>query len=217
MNISSQPLAPLPMALQQARAADACRRHHIGDYEVPGEALAHFNELLTRLNFSYPCLQSDQLASAARELVNQTCAGNTPRCIRQRLRRAAAIDLMRRDPDWGLQDGEVDRIVAGVIDYVRGNTRLIPRAAPVVARLDDAIVIEAAWPCLATEVQQYLAFCQLRRVEALLRGETRQHFGFTREQWQLAALAQAAWIEHCLRVGGSSYLRRDAGAGFRVH
>jgi len=63
-------------------------------------------------------------------------------------------------------------------------------------RRRDAIVVEAAWPSLAEEVRQYLAFCRIRHVEATLRGEIHRHFGFTREQWQAAARAEAGFRVH---------------------
>jgi len=87
----------------------------------------------------------------------------------------------------------------------------------VVGRLDDAIVVEAAWPSLADEVCDYLAFRRIRQVEAALRGETRAHFGFTREHWQAAARAEAQWIAHCERVDQQSYLPREPGHMFQIH
>ena len=82
---------------------------------------------------------------------------------------------------------------------------------PKVGRLDDAIVVDAAWKRLAPEVRNYLDFCRLRQVERELgNGE-----GFDRAEWELARRAEAEWIEHCRRVSGNSYLT-ESPAHFRV-
>lgn len=217
MNITLEPLVPLPTALQRVPQSVSGRRHRIGDHEIEPDALRHFNDLLEYLDLQQPALDRDQLASAARDLVDHTRLGDAPRCIAQRMHRAAAVDMMAADYDWDVRDAAAIRAETVLVDYLRGDTVLIPRAMPVVGRLDDAIVVDAAWPWLAREVAQYLAFRRVRHLEASLRGETRQHFGFTREDWQAAAHAEQEWIAHCARVGQHSYLRGDAGLGFRVH
>ena len=216
MNVPLNTLSPLPSALSQPRVNGVGRRHLIGDYDINRDALRHFNDLLEYLDLHQTPLDCDQVASAARELVDRNREGVAPRCIQQRIRRGAAVDLMLKDPDWETVAAAATRAVL-LVDYLRGSGTLIPHAMPVVGRLDDAIVVEAAWPSLAEEVRQYLAFCRIRHVEATLRGETHRHFGFTREQGQAAARAEAGWIAHCQRVGHDSYLRSGAPAGFRVH
>ena len=215
MNVALN-LTPLPSALSQPRVNGLGRRHLIGDYDINRDALRHFNDLLEYLDLHQTPLDCDQVASAARELVDRNREGVAPRCIQQRIHRGAAVDLMLKDPDWETVEAAATRAVL-LVDYLRGSGTLIPHAMPVVGRLDDAIVVEAAWPSLAEEVRQYLAFCRIRHVEATLRGETHRHFGFTREQGQAAARAEAGWIAHCQRVGQDSYLRSGAPAGFRVH
>ena len=215
MNVALN-LTPLPSALSQPRVNGLGRRHLIGDYDIDRAALRHFNELLEYLDLHQTPLDCDQVASAARELVDRNREGVAPRCIQQRMRRGAAVDLMLKDPDWETVDAAATRAVL-LVDYLRGGGTLIPHTMPVVGRLDDAIVVEVAWPSLAEEVRQYLAFCRIRHVEATLRGEIHRHFGFTREQGQAAARAEVEWIAHCQRVGHNSYLRRDGPAGFRVH
>lgn len=215
MNVALN-LTPLPSALSQPRVNGLGRRHLIGDYDIDRAALRHFNDLLEDLNLHQTPLDCDQVASAARELVDRNREGVAPRCIQQRMRRGAAVDLMLKDPDWETVEAAATRAVL-LVDYLRGSGTLIPHTMPVVGRLDDAIVVEVAWPSLAEEVRQYLAFCRIRHVEATLRGEIHRHFGFTREQGQAAARAEVEWIAHCQRVGHNSYLRRDGPAGFRVH
>lgn len=216
MNVSLTSLDPLPSALNQPCPSGSHRRHRIGDYEIDRDALRHFNELLQYLDLRQAPLDSDQVASAARELVDNNRLGHSPACIQQRIRRGAAIDLMVADPDWETREAEAIRAVGVVVDYLRGSMALIPKRMPVVGHLDDAIVVETAWPSLVDEVREYLAFCRLRRVEAALRGETRRHFGFTRAEWQAAARAEAEWIAHCARVSQDSYLMRSTSPRFRI-
>jgi len=217
MYVPIDTVAPLPEALNHSHPPSLGRRHRIGDHELDRTAFGQFNELLETLAFPQAPLAPDQIASAARELVDGSQHGFASRCIQQRMRRGAAIDLMVKDPDWELLDATTFRAGMAVVGYLRGNLGLIPRAAPVVGRLDDAIVMEAAWPSLVGEIRQYLAFCRLRHVEAILRGETRPHFGFTRDHWQEAARAELEWTAHCHRVAQDSYLLRERPPAFRVH
>src|SRR5690606_5909508 len=108
---------------------------------------------------------------------------HVPASIRERVRRAGAVDLMLSDPEWDTR-AEAALVAAVAVDYLRGNAPLIPNSLPVVGWLDDAVLVETAWPSLAGEVRDYLDFCRLRRIEAGLRGEQRTHFGFTREHWE---------------------------------
>lgn len=215
MNLALKPLSPLPAALSTPETFKGGRRHRIGPYELDNEALNHFNDLLAQIDLGRPPLERDQLASAARELV-QTSPTHPPACIRDRMRRAAALDLMHDDPEWqALPD--VSAKAAFVLGYLRGQAPLIPSALPVVGHLDDAIMIEAAWHQVAEEVSDYLDYCRLRHIEAMLRGEHRRHFGFTRELWREVSHAEAEWINHCLRVGTSTYVPHDTAGRFRIN
>lgn len=211
---------PLPDVLVRPQMDGSGRRRRIGEHAIDPDALQHFNELLARLEFDQASgrtpLNSDQLASAARDLEASPRHGRAPRCIQQRMRRAAAIDLMLADPDWQ-PSGSPAETAATVVEYLRGARRLLPKSLPVVGHLDDAIVVEQAWRAVAEEIADYLDFCRLRHIEAALRGELRRRrFGFTRAQWQDAARAEAAWIAHCQRVGGARYLPERADSRFQI-
>ena len=58
---------------------------------------------------------------------------------------------------------------------------------PTVGRLDDAIVVDAAWPRLGDEIDSYLDYCRLRALEARLRGCGDTEFKFNRADWQRAS------------------------------
>ena len=227
MNIISASIAPLPDALSRPRLNGNGRRHLIGQHDIDPGILQHFNDLLAQIDFDHEALDRDQLASAARELVDRRVDarsanaaaptdGIAPPCIRQRMRRAGAIDLMLSDPEW--EPPALPAFAAKVVvDYIRGSVTLVPNTLPVVGRLDDAVMVETAWPRAAAEVRDYLDFCRLRRIEAELRRETRLHFGFTRDQWSAARQAEAGWIAHCQRVATSTYLPAGSSRMFRVN
>lgn len=221
MNAMLNTLQPLPAPLNSAAHTRAARRrHHIGDFVLDSAPVARFNQLLTRLDRQRPALDPDQIASAARVLIDPAGAGTVPGCVQQRMRRAAAIDLMTVDAGWTPAN---DAVVPAtlVVDYVRSDNKLIPDALPQVGRLDDAIVIDAAWPLLADEVRCYLDYCRLRQIEAELRNCRADDFEFGRQDWEQARQAEGAWIRHCRQVGMRSYLSARSLAlsvpVFRVH
>jgi uncharacterized membrane protein YkvA (DUF1232 family) len=209
-------LQPLSAALQSSAWTSLnrpARRHFVGGFLLEAEALAHFNQLLVRLHH-FP-LDCDQLATASREL-GRSADGRRPASIEQRLQLASAVDRMITDATWQPASEAVEPARV-VMDYVHGDHDLIPDSVPLVGRLDDAILIDAAWPQLAGEVDCYLDYCRLRAIEAELRGCAVGGFAFTREHWQQARRAEAGLIAHCRRVGEDSYLPSPAAACFRVY
>ena len=210
MNAALANLHPLPAALMQSDASRFGRRHRIGTYEIDDEALYLFNQLLAKLDLRRMPIERDQLVTAARDLADQPTEGKVSPCIHERMRRAGAIDLMLCDSAWAPEE-EVIVPAELVVDYVRGKRDLIPDVMPRVGRLDDAIVVDAAWKKLAPEVRNYLDFCRLRQVER----ELGNGDGFNRPEWELARKAEVEWIEHCRRVSGNSYLT-ESPAHFRV-
>ncbi len=216
MNATIATLNPLPAALQSpawAGPRHPARRRSIGRFPIRAEALARFNRLLARLQH-FP-LDRDQLATASRELVGQP-QGGALEGIRQRLQLAGAVERMIADPDWqpASQAAAPARVV---VDYVHGEHVLIPHQPAPVDRLDDAILVDAAWPQLAGEVDSYLDYCRLRAIEAELRGCAVGEFSFSRKDWEQVRCAEAGLRAHVRRVGSSSYLPEPASYGFRVY
>ena len=213
MNAQVSPSKPLPTALLPQSVPHPARRHLVGDYPLDDAAVARFNLLLARL--SHAPLDPDQLATAARELPRPKDAGRAPRCIEQRLRRATSVGLMIADPAWEPANEAVEP-AALVLDYLRSRQDLIPDDLPRIGRLDDAIIVDAAWPRLADEVSSYLDYCRIRRIEAELRHCEVSQFTFSRADWEQARRAEAAWIEHCRTSGERSYLPSAPPSHFRV-
>lgn len=208
--IDNRNLYPLPAVLFRAPAPFG-RRHRIDDHEIGDIELTLFNELLLRLDLRRKPLARDQLVSAARELADDSDGQRAAPCIHQRMRRAGAIDRMLRDAAWRT----AETLVAParlLVRYVRDDGDLIPDALPKVGRLDDAILVDAAWTSLGGEVRSYLDYCRLRQLERGLGNAA----GFGRDEWELASAAEMRLARHHRRVGENSYLDGDRNLGFRI-
>jgi uncharacterized membrane protein YkvA (DUF1232 family) len=187
---------PLPSVLEQPRPPGSSRRHRIARIDLDARGLDRFNTLLAR-----------QLLDGAGPAM--------PRCIRQQLRRGTALAWMVGDPGWTAAN-DAGEVAALVVGYLRGQDDLIPDSLPRIGRLDDAIVVKAAWSRLEDEVADYLDFNRVRRIEAALRGLPALEFRFDRHDWIQARMAEAALAGHRRGIRESSYLPRPA-ALFSIH
>ena len=206
--------APLPVILDVPFEGSG-RRHSINGYDLRMADVDRFNGLLARLGRTSSPLEADQLASAARELCDCSIHDFSPPSIRQRLRRIAAVEQMVADRQWESANDSVDTAQT-IVDYARSHDDLIPDWLPKVGRLDDAIAIDAAWPKLAGEVDDYLDYCRLRSMEARQRGRAVTQFAFSRDDWEGARYEEAVYVEHERQIRENSYLPVSV-AMFRVH
>lgn len=215
MNAMLSTTIPLPAILDQSAFAGRGRRHRIENYCLAPTAVERFNSLLQRLGRRQPPLDRDQVVSAARELCDCNLLPIEPPSIHERMRRVETAVRMVDDPDWETVDEAVDtaRLVIG---YTQGTDDLIPDWVPKVGRLDDAIVVDAAWPRLADEIESYLDFCRLRDVEAGLRDCSAATLHFNRADWEQLRREEAALSAHQRDVREHSYLP-NAAPMFRVH
>lgn len=201
MNAMLNHTLPLPSCLYDEHCT-LHRRHRVGTLEVTDAAIDRFNGLLGRLARSAVRLDGDRVATAARELCQCTVATLPPACIRQRLLLVKAATTMVSDLAWGASD-EARATVRIVAEYVASNDDLIPDAVPAVGRLDDAIVVDTAWPVIADEVESYLDFRRLRRIETDP-GTARQRFD--RAAWFEARCIEDAWRAHREGVRRTSFV-----------
>jgi len=203
---------PLPAILDQPASAGPGRRHLIENYCLSPCDVARFNLLLLRLGRRQAPLDRDQVVTAARELCDSNSLAVEPSSIRERVQQIETAALMVDDPDW---EGAGDAIDTArlVIDYTRGGDHLIPDWVPAVGRLDDAIVVETAWPRLAAEIGRYLDFRRLRNIIGDDPGSTLR---FMRADWERARREEAALVAHQRDVREHSYLPPSASL-FRVH
>lgn len=203
MNAMLTATLPLPTCLQTGTGAAAHRRRHrIGTIDVTDAAVDRFNVTLERIGRSDLNLDGDRIATAARELRTSVAGAVPAACIRQRLLRVKAATTMIADRAWRAPD-EACATVRLIVDYVASNDDLIPDAEPSVGRLDDAIVVDAAWPAIAAEVEAYADFHRLRRI-ATDHGPAR--IGFDRDAWLQARVVEAALRAHYRSVRASSYV-----------
>ncbi len=203
----------LPLVLNRAPGSGPCRRRRIGGVRLDAGHLDRFNGLLARLGRPAP-LDCDQIVTAARGLIGSVSGGAAP-CIAQRLQQADSMSRMLVDGGWTPANG-AGPTARAVVDYLEQGDDLIPDWVPQVGRLDDAIVVDAAWPLVSAEVLDYLDFCRLRELEATLRGVAAAGFRYLRADWEESRRAEAGLKAHQRRVRSSQYVPAPV-SYFRVH
>ena len=201
---------PLPRCLYQGADPRRHRRHRVDGFEIDPVAVDRFNLVLRQFADTAPVLDADRLATAAREL-SSDARGATAACIRIRLFRVKAAQAMASDSHWQAPQ-DIVVLVHSLIDQIRRADHLLPERLPHVGRLDDALLVDAAWPRLNDETLAYADFRRLRRVacEPAARGD------FDREAWRRAREDEARLIRYRRDVRDGSFLGA-ATARFSVH
>lgn len=210
LNLSALPLPSLsdPRAGRQ-------RRHRIGGLDLDRRALRRFQDVAQSLQSPHPTPGADAIASAARSLSQQFVGARKAPCIRLRLRCLTAFRAMSTEEGWQL-DAIKKHHIASIVGYSSSQQRLIPDAIPVVGGLDDALLVELAWPSLRLDLDDYLSFRRLRVEEARLRGLHPHDIGYDREQWLRARFAQLVALIRHRRRGLASHGDRSAHRLFRI-
>lgn len=214
MYANAENFLSLPQALNIRPNPGPGRRRQIGRVQLDPGLLDRFNRLLVGLGRSQP-LDCDQIVTAARTLDDGQAGEATPACIAQRLDRAGPVSRLLNDGSW-TPLREVAPVLHAVQAYVQDANDLIPDWVPRYGRLDDAIVIDTAWPRISGEVLDYLDFCRLREIEAQLHGVDPGAFGFTRREWEVSRRAEAELRLQHRRVRDGSYVPPPV-SHFRVH
>jgi hypothetical protein len=206
---------PLPQILEQYPGTTPHRRNHVNDFVLFPREVERFNQLLARLGRTQPPLETDQLATAARTLSNSAGDIAPSACILQRMQQAQIVEQMLQDHDWEPAT-EVVPHARNLVGYLHENWQLIPDSVPGVGHLDQAIVIDTAWPKLVREVVNFLDYQRLRRVEAERQGRDYEEIAFSRRIWLELRELEARLHEHQRRVRENSYAPQPM-SYFRVH
>ncbi len=209
-------LATLPLPVYSNQAAGFQRRLRIGNLNPDRHAERRFRRVVERLEPDSLPPNFDSIASAARQLSQTFANRHRAPCIQMRLRCLAAMKAMSQDAEWALQE-EQRQPINWIAEYATGKHRLVPDHVPVIGGLDDAILVDIAWPTLSFELDDFLSFRRLRAKEAQLRGLHPRKFRFTREDWLQARAAEAALLQRARRRVGFCYGATAAPALFRFH
>ncbi|MDQ3494894.1 MAG: hypothetical protein M3485_05015 [Pseudomonadota bacterium] len=211
LNLATLPLPPIASAARSTR-----RRRRISGLPVSHAALSRFQKAAISLQPASPMPDLDAIASAARRLNFQFAGLHRAPCIRLRQRCLRALRAMASDANWQLEP-EKRRWITLIVDYAANPDRLVPEDVPVVGGLDQAVLVDLAWPSLQFDLDDYRDFRRLRAAEAALRGLRPNQVCFDREDWLQARFAELAWHAHVRRRGRASYLGGPAPALFALH
>lgn len=183
--VSPSPQQPLPYAAHRAPAP--------GLLPLKPEAVAGFDALLHELHPDALRADPDRIRGLAQWL-STLPRPEAEALLDRRLERAGELGSMLVDSDWDT-DASVRARAAKLLDYIDRDADLIDDHTPLFGLLDDALLVDLAWPAFASEVDDYLDFCAYRR-ERHLSGVDPQH----RAAWLQDRTAEVeAWrrqVEH---------------------
>jgi len=170
-----------------------------GPVPIAPRAIAEFNDLLHELHPDAPHVDADAVASVASWLMDLPPAQGEA-LLQARLGRLAELQAMAADPDWAIEPA-LDRRIGRLLEYVERERDLIPDDTPRVGRLDDALLVELAWPMVAEELEDYRDFQRFR-------DESGDGFDGrpTREDWLHTRLEEGALWEQLHRVRHQHYV-----------
>jgi hypothetical protein len=170
--------------------------------ELAREAIEKFNSLVHELYPDAPQVDADAIASVSRWLESQP-ADQRESLLQSRLSRLAELEAMRRDPDWPLEPAQAHRIEL-ILTYVASDG-VIPNSVPLHGHLDDALLLELAWPIFAEDVDDYRDFCRYRDEVGSRSGQP-----VRQTDWLRARAEEGALWEHMHRVHEQDYVTRGA-------
>lgn len=174
------------------------RRRQVGTIALGDAAVRRFNQLLAQIAPNAPSVSADQLVTLARWLQEQP-RDQAVAILSERLGRAEHLRRMLNDSDWhvGIDTRERARMLTSYLQQVDD---LIPDDQPLVGHLDDALLVELAWPSFEDETRDYADFCRFR-AEERPRGSAAER----RLAWENACLAEAALLQQRRDVRSRPY------------
>lgn len=186
------------LALPLPPPSNDARRRQLGDLTLEDAAVARFNALLAELAPNAPRVSADQLVTLARWLQAQP-PGQAVAILSERLARAEQLRRMLNDGDWDV-DADMRERARMLTSYLQQVDDLIPDDQPLVGHLDDALLVELAWPAFRAETLDYHDFCRFRSAERP-RGTAAER----RLAWENACLAEAALLQQRRDVRARRY------------
>jgi uncharacterized membrane protein YkvA (DUF1232 family) len=174
-------------------------RDSIGGLRLDATAVARFDRLLHEIHPEARHVDADRIATLGRWLQGLPAA-RARAVLDERLSRIEQLRAMLDDADWDRREGACRR-VRKLLAYLDQDQDLIPDAIPLLGLLDDVILLELAWPAVATEAEDYADFCEYRATAAP-GGDGMQR----REAWIRDRLGALALFQHHARVNASRYI-----------
>lgn len=193
-----QPATPANQRLPLPEPRHEHRRHRIAGVDLRGLNVAHFNDVLHELNPDAPHLDADAIASVARWLAAQTDA-QANALLQARLGRLHELDVLLNDEVWPVDPALRSR-VEKMLAYVAASEDLIDDSLPFIGQLDDALLVELAWPMVADELEDYRDFCRFREESGHLYAGNP-----SRDDWLRTRLEEGALWEQLHRVRDTRY------------
>lgn len=174
-------------------------RGSIGKIHLDAVAVDRFDCLLHEIHPGARHVDADRIATLGRWLQGLP-AERARAVLDERLSRIEQLRAMLDDPDWDRRDEACER-VRKLLAYLDQDHDLIPDAIPLLGLLDDVILLELAWPAVATEAEDYADFCAYR-IAAVPDGDGRQR----REAWIRDRLDALALHQQHARVNAHHYV-----------
>jgi hypothetical protein len=165
-SVSRSPQRTLPYSTRIHADPDRAR------LTLTPEAVARFDALLHELNPDALRADPDRIRGLA-EWLSTLPHAEAEALLDSRLDRAGELGSMLVDSDWDA-DASLRARAVKLLDYIDRDEDLIDDRTPLFGLLDDALLIDLAWPAFASEVEDYLDFCTYRR-ERHLSGVDPEH------------------------------------------
>ena len=191
--------APADTPLPWKDRPDHPNRDNINGLRLDNDAVARFDRLLHEIHPEAPTVDTDRIATLGRWLQGLPAA-QARAVLDERLTRIEQLRAMLDDADWDRREGACQR-VQKLLAYLDQDHDLIPDAVPLLGLLDDVILLELAWPAVATEAEDYADFCEYRASTAP-DGDGAQR----REAWIRDRLDALALYQYNARVNESHYV-----------
>lgn len=191
--------APAAKPLPWDDRPDHASRDRVGDFTLDAAAVSRFDQLLHEIHPDARHVDADRIATLGRWLQGLP-APQARAVLDVRLSRIEQLRAMLNDADWDRREGACQR-VRKLLAYIDQDHDLIPDEIPLLGLLDDVILLELAWPAVATEAEDYADFCSYRATVKPDGDGARR-----REAWIRDRLEALALYQHHARVKAKRYV-----------